>query len=92
MVWKNYGLALVQGDIVEISQFIKFVKNWVLKSVLLCHFFMPSPGQILPLFWGIGKKTSWNTWEAIPEMTEVSTKIANEPDTVSLESDLMSSI
>ena len=28
----------------------------------------------------------------MPEMTEVFTKIANEPDTVSLESDLMTSI
>ena len=62
------------------------------KCLALPFFHAFSGSDFTAFFRGIGKKTSWNTWKAMPEMTEVFIKITNEPNTVSLDSDLMTSI
>ena len=41
---------------------------------------------------GIGKRTAWNTWNDMPEMTKTFIKITEEPEKQKMDSDVMSSI
>ena len=41
---------------------------------------------------GIGKKTAWNVWTEVPEITDTFIKLTEEPDSFSIESEEMSKI
>ena len=64
----------------------------------VCYQLGPRKCLALPLYYcnsgsdfssfkrGIGKKTAWNAWEALPEMTEVFIEATEKPETLSLDS------